>query len=270
MDDHYTILGVSKTATPEEIKSAYRKLASKHHPDKGGDTATFQKIQTAYDTLGNTEKRAAYDAPQQNFRGARPATPEEFEEMFRHFGFGDVFGRGAKFSRNQTISLQTAITLEDAYSGKELVANIQLPSGHEQVVNVKIPAGIMDGTTLRLSQLGDDSIKEAPRGDVHLVVRIQPHPTFQRINDDLIIEHALSPFDAILGTDVTVSGITGAKLNVTVPPGTQHGTILGLRGQGMPDIRDPTKLGRLLLKINIVVPTNLTDEQKDLVRQLKN
>lgn len=274
MDDHYQTLGVSKTATPDEIKSAYRKLASKHHPDKGGDTAQFQKIQAAYENLGDADKRAAYDNPSQfggNSSWHESGVPQGFEDMLRSFGggaFGDVFGnRRQQPQRNHTLNLQTTISLEDAFHGKELIANIQLPSGKEQVVNVKIPAGIIDHTALRLKELGDDSIKDQPRGDIHLTVTIMPHAVFERHGDDLIKTINVPALDAILGTDIEVQTIDNKTLNVTIQPGTQPGATLGAQGYGMPNMHDSRFRGRLLFRINIIIPTELTDQQKDLIRQ---
>ena len=277
MDDHYQTLGVSKTATQDEIKSAYRKLASKHHPDKeGGDTAKFQKIQAAYEHLGDADKRAAYDNPSpfgtRTDRGWQEAgVPHGFEDILRHFGggaFGDMFGnRRQQPQRNSTLNLQTTITLEDAFFGKDLVANIQLPSGQEQIINVKIPPGVIDHTTLRLKELGDDTFKNQPRGDVHLTVTVMPHTMFERHGDDLIRTLNVPALAAILGTEIEVQTLDNKTLNVTIQPGTQPGATLGAQGYGMPNMHDSRFRGRLLLRINIIIPTDLTDQQKDLIRQ---
>lgn len=273
MDDHYTTLGVPRTASQEEIKAAYRKLASKHHPDRGGDTATFQKIQAAYDVLGNAEKRAQYDNPAQSFQQFG-GMPEGFEDIFQAFnvnGFGDFFGhrRYQQPQRNRTLNLQTAITLEEAYTGKELVATIKLPSGKEQVVTVKIPAGVSDGTTLRLQGLGDDTYPNLPRGDVHLSITVVPNSRFERNGDDLIKEIEVDALDAILGTELTVETIDFKTLSITIRPGTQPGTIMAAQGYGMPNMHDNRFKGRLLLKVKVIIPTLLTDQQKDLINQAR-
>jgi curved DNA-binding protein len=272
MTDLYNTLGVGKTATQEEIKSAYRKLASKHHPDRGGDTATFQKIQSAYDTLGDAEKRAAHDnpQPQYNFNGSRGGFPPGFEDLFGGMGgpFGDMFGRRPQPTRNRTLNLQTQISLEEAFHGKELLANIQLPSGREQVLEVKIPPGVHDGTTLRLSGMGDDSVGNAPRGDIHLTVHISPHQIYQRQGDDLIKVLQINCLDAIIGKTMQFDTIDGKTLEITINPGTQHGQILAVQGYGMPNITNANMKGRLLLTISITVPTNLTETQKDLIKQI--
>lgn len=273
MDDHYQTLGVSKTATQEEIKSAYRKLASKHHPDRGGDTATFQKIQAAYDTVGDSTKRAEYDNPQPQGFHHSGGMPHGFEDIFRHFGgFGEMFGNAGprhQQQRNRTLNLQTTVSLEEAFTGKDLVATIKLPTGRDQIVNVKIPAGVSDGTTLRLAGLGDDTHPNLPRGDIHLSITVLPNQQFERQGDDLVKELDVDALDAILGTEINVETIDHKILSVSIKPGTQPGTIMGAQGYGMPNMHDNRFKGRLLLKVKIIIPTFLTDEQKELIKQAR-
>lgn len=272
--DYYQLLGVSKNASQEEIKKAYRSLAMKHHPDRGGDVNKFKEIQIAYDTLSNEQKRAEYDNPSPFGQGAGPGGfefhfggPGGFEQMFGHGSpFGDIFG----FSRtrtpvNRAIQLQTAITLEDAFTGKELVASVNLPSGRTQTINIKIPQGIHDGTNLRLAGIGDDSVPNAPRGDILLNVHVQNHPTFRRHGDDLIVEHTINCFDAMLGSKVNLTGIDGKQLEALIPAGVQYDTVLGLNGQGMPNFNSPNSRGRLLIKIKVQIPL-LTGEQQQKLK----
>lgn len=273
MSDYYSTLGVSKTANQEEIKRAYRKLAAQHHPDRGGDKEKFQEIQAAYDTLGDPEKKSQYDNPQPQFHFHQGGVPPGFEDIFSAFGgspFGDFFGRRTHRQRNRNLSLQTTIDLVDAFYGKELLANITLPNGKEQTLQIKIPAGIQDGTTLRLTGMGDDSISGIPRGDLHLTVNIAPHPIFRRQNDDLVRSININCVDAMLGKTLRVTTIDQKNLDVSISPGTQPGSILSLNGFGMPHIQDNRMRGRFLLEINVVVPTNLTEEQKNLLRQAFN
>lgn len=270
MQDYYSILGVDRSATQDDIKRAYRKLAAQHHPDRGGDTAKFQALQQAYDILSDPEKRSQYDnpAPQSGFHFSS-GFPPEFDHIFSNFpgGFGDMFRRQQP-RRNRSLNIQTSITLEDAFFGKEIIANLTLPSGKNQTLEIKIPVGIQDGNTLRLSGIGDDSIPNLPKGDIHLTVKILPHTNFQRQGDDLINRLDLNCLDAILGKTIKVSTIDKKELEIKINPGTQHGQILSINNYGMPKIQEPSSRGRLLIQINIVIPTNLNSAQKELLKQI--
>jgi len=273
--DHYSTLGVGKTATPDEIKKAFRSLASKHHPDKGGDTAKFQEIQNAYSVLSDPEKRAEYDnpAPQFNSGNFGGGFPPGFEDIFSHFGggnspFGNMFGGGRpQMHKNRTLNIQTSISLEDAFNGKDLIATVGLPSGRDQVIEIKIPAGVQDGTVLRLSQMGDDSIPNIPRGDLHLTINVLGHHKFQRQGDDLICGLEINCFDAILGKTAYVETLDGRTLELTINPGTQHGQIMAAAGYGMPKMNDNRFKGRLLIAITVTVPTDLSDAKKQILKE---
>jgi curved DNA-binding protein len=268
--DYYNILGVSKQAGADEIKKAYRKLASQHHPDKGGDTKKFQEVEEAYRTLSDPEKRQQYDNPQPQGFQQYGGMPPGFEDIFSAFGggpFGDMFGRRQQPQRNKTLNMQTNVSLEEAFSGKNLMATVVLPSGKEQLIDVKIPAGIQDGVTLRLSGMGDDSIPNIPRGDIHLTVHVQPHSTFIRQGDDLIRSVNVSCIDAMLGKAITVDTIDGKTLEIAVKAGTQPGQMLAATGYGMPNVNDNRFKGRMLVQINITIP-ELNDYQKDIIKQL--
>jgi curved DNA-binding protein len=269
--DHYSTLGVNKNATSDDIKKAYRKLASQHHPDKGGDTATFQEIQTAYDILSNPDKRAQYDNPQPQFTGGPfGGNSADMEDILRNmFGGNPFFGAGfqQRQQRNRNLNMQTTISLEEAFYGKDLIATIGLPSGREQMVEVKIPAGVQDGTTLRLSQMGDDSISGIPRGDMHLTINVSPHNKFLRQGDDLVSNIEISCFDAILGKTLYVDTIDSKTLELVIRPGTQHGQILAAAGYGMPKMNDNRFKGRLLINVSIKMPNNLTDAQKQILKE---
>ena len=272
--DHYSTLGVNKDATPDEIKKAFRKLASQHHPDKGGDTAKFQEIQVAYDTLSDPDKKAQYDNP--NTFGTRTdggwqqagpgGFPPGFEDLFssmfgaNHNPFG--FHSPRQAVRNRTLNIQTTISLNDAFSGKDLMANIGLPSGREQTVEIKIPAGILDGTVLRLAGMGDDSVSGVPRGDIHLAVNVAPHSKFQRQGDDLVYNYEINGVEAMLGKVVYIDTIDGKTLEMSIPAGAQHGTVMAANGYGMPKMNDNRFKGRLLINVSVRTLTNLTDQQK--------
>jgi curved DNA-binding protein len=270
--DYYQTLGVNRGASADEIKRAYRGLAMKHHPDRGGDANTFKQVQEAYATLSDDQKRAEYDNPQPQFTGQHFhfGGGHPFEQMVgQGHPFGDLFGfrRAGQPTSNRNVQLQTSISLEEAFYGKELLANIQLPSGREQTVNIKIPQGIHEGTTLRLSGMGDDSFSGVPRGDILLSVHISEHPIFKRQGDDLLIEHEVTAIEAMLGTTVHIMTIDGKRLETSIPAGIQFDSILSLAGHGMPNFNDPSRKGRLLIKIKVRVP-QLNEEQKSKLRNL--
>jgi curved DNA-binding protein len=273
MADYYSTLGISKDAGPDDIKRAYRKLASQHHPDKGGDTKKFHEIEEAYRTLSDPEKRTQYDNPQPQFNGFG-GMPPGFEDIFSAFGggqhpFGDLFGRRQQQSqRNRTMNLNATISLEDAFNGKEILATIKLPSGREQIIEIKIPPGVGDNTVLRLANMGDDSQPNIPRGDIHLTVIITQHPVFARQGDDLIRNIEITCVEAMLGKVIQVDTLDGKTLEVKINPGTQPGQLMSAQGYGMPSIRDPRFKGRLLMNINVTVPKFLTDEQKQALEKV--
>lgn len=270
MTDYYSILGVSKTASQDEIKKAFRKLASQHHPDKGGDTQKFQEIQAAYDTLSDPEKRQQYDNPRPQFQQFN-GMPPGFEDIFSAFGnmgpFGDIFNR-SRPQRNKNLSIQAEITLEDAKSGRNLTVNIKLPSGREQLCDVRIPPGIHDNVTLRLAGMGDDTFPNMPRGDIHLTIHIKPHNIFQRQNDDLIYTLTINAFDAILGKSYNIETLDHKLLEINIKPGTQPGTILAIHGYGMPNINDNRFVGRLLINVLVKIPDNLTPIQLEKLKEI--
>jgi curved DNA-binding protein len=266
--DYYQTLGVGRNATQDEIKKAYRSAAMKHHPDRGGDQAKFKEVEEAYRTLSDDQKRAEYDNPQSQFGGFQFGGTG-FEQFFGQGSpFGDIFGfQGRRPPINRDIQLQTSIPLEDAFYGKEILANVQLLSGREQTINVRVPRGIHEGTTLRLSGMGDDSIPNLARGNIMLTIHVMDHPIFKRQGDDLVVEQEITAIDAMIGSIIRVTGIDSKSLETQVPAGIQNDAILALAGHGMPNFNDPNRRGRLLIKIKIRIP-NVTEEQKAQLRKL--
>lgn len=266
MPDYYKILGIDRSASKEQIKAAYRKLASQHHPDRGGDTKTFQDIQAAYDTLSDPDKKDQYDNPQHpNLNNQFGDIPDFFKEFFNFTNFGPTNFKEYREARNKNLNLKVEISLEDAFFGKNIISNVKLPSGRDQLIDIKIPRGIPHNSTLRIHGIGDDSIKNIPKGDIFLTVDIKPHPIFKRLDDDLEVMVQLSCFEAILGKQLTIDTIDNKTLSVNVPPGTQHNQIFSVPNYGMFN-NSRNSRGRLFIKVNIAIPTNLSDEQKTILK----
>ena len=273
--DHYSTLGVNKNASADEIKKAYRSLAMKHHPDRGGDQAKFQKIQEAYDTLGNDQKRQEYDFGQANPSG------HQFHFHTGNNPFNDIFGGGfgpggfhfnfgqRPRQQNATVAITVEITLEEAYTGKSLDAEVQLTNGKRKLINVDIPAGVDNNSQIRYQGMGDDTISGIPPGDLIINIRIRPHQRYKREGPNLVLEQTMSVWDAILGMDITFSTLDGRQLSVTVPPGSQPETLLMCKNEGMPDIHSGLR-GNLYVKLKIQIPKNLTDAQKHKIIELKH
>jgi curved DNA-binding protein len=268
---YYDILGVSKSATQEEIKKAYRKLASQHHPDKGGDTAKFQEIQTAYETLSDPNKRAEYDNPspfgQNPSGGWQQAGGTPFDQFFHQFGpdLGSFFGGRRGVLKNRNINLSTDITLEDAFYGKDVFAQYTLSNGARRTFETRIPPGIESGQTMRVRGAGDHSIQQMPPGDAMLTVNIIPHNKFQRNGADLIEEIELSVWEAMLGGYKDIKTIDGQTVTIAIKEGTQPNSLIRLGGYGMPN---GLGRGNHMISIKVKIPNNLTEHQKNTIKTI--
>lgn len=272
---YYDTLGIAKTATPEEIKKAYRKLASQHHPDKGGDTAKFQQIEEAYRILSDPAQREQYDNPQpQGFRfntSDFDGMPPEFGDIFRNFGFGggSPFGhRHQQPRKNKDLRVEISINLEDTLNEQTKTLSVQTTNGHRETVDVTIPRGVHHGTSIRYPGLGDTFFNTLPRGDLYITVNILAHSRFQVHNLDLVAGANITCFEAILGHKIEISTLDNRTLELQIPPGTQNGMVLRIRNEGLYQMNTPQR-GNLLVRVNVTVPTNLSETQLDLVRQIQ-
>jgi DnaJ-class molecular chaperone len=264
--DHYKTLGVDRNASPDEIRQAYKKLASIHHPDKGGDTARFQEIQSAYETLSDPQKKNEYDMPRGGFPGggfAFNGFPGGFSFQTGPMNIDDIFGQ--MFGHRHHVPTYKTIvnlTLEQVYNGDQQTLNFSTNTGPHSV-RIDVPKGIENGQQLRYDNL-------IPNGVLIVEFRIYDHSKFQRNGFNLTSEIEVDVLDLIVGTTIEFQTISGKTFSVSIKPKTQPNTTLALQGHGMPNMHDARFRGRMLLKINVTVPTNLSDAQKDLIRQAKN
>jgi DnaJ-class molecular chaperone len=236
MTDHYATLGVAKNATPEDIKKAYRRLAAIHHPDKGGDTAAFQKVQAAYETLSDPEKKQQFDNPNPFGGGGFPGGGFSFHTQGFDINdiFGQMFGGNPHHGfRPQPPSYRTTVwvSLEQVYNGAEQMLQFQA-NGSIEVIKIQVPKGIENGATVRFDNLIKNSI-------LLVDFRVHPHEKFERRGADLYTIYEIDVFDLITGTDFEFTTISGKNLSVTVKPGTQPGSTLRLAGNGLPVHNSP-------------------------------
>jgi curved DNA-binding protein len=274
--DYYSALGVNKTASQDEIKSAYRKMAMKHHPDRGGDAAKFKEIEEAYRTLSDPQKKQMFDMGvdpnAQHQGGGFHQGPFEF-----HFGTGnwnDVFGGGFGFGqrpmqRNKTINISVSIMLDEVLTGKTIDAEITIPGGKKKIININIPAGIEDGQQIRYQGMGDNSIPRLQPGDLIVSIRVINNTEFKRDGDSLILEKYISVWDAILGTKLKIVTLDKKNLEILIPQGTQADTILSCKNEGVPNMGNRQR-GNLLIKIKVLIPRNLNETQIQKIENLKN
>jgi DnaJ-class molecular chaperone len=324
--DYYESLGVSRNASADEIKTAYRKLARKFHPDLNpGDKSAeeqFKQLQEAYDVLSDAENRKLYDQYGENWKavkqGGGPPPPghegfrsaggpqaggfdfsgfdfgegaqgfDIFEEMFSRGGRGR---RGRKPTRGEDVEAQLELSLEEAHRGVRRTLQMQVAEpcptcdgtgvlndnkrcqtcgGSGQVlkpktIEVNIPAGVRDGSTVRLAGQGSPGPKGSQPGDLYLHIRLRPHPRFTVRGDDLEVELPIASWEAALGTRVEAPTIDG-KVELTIPPGSQSGQRLRLKGQGLNKRRGGR--GDEFVRLKIVVPKQPTPEERRLFEEL--
>lgn len=278
--DYYGTLGLNRGASEDEIKKAYRKLAMKHHPDRGGDQNKFKEISTAYEALTNPEKKRIIDLGGDpnaqpgmgDFRHGQ-GNPFEFhfgtgnmDDLFNHFGFGG-FGR-QPMRKNKSLNINVEISLEEVLTGKDFTAEVSIPGGVRKMINIQIPPGIDHGQQIRYEGMGDNSIAGLRPGDLLVNIIVKNHRVFKRDGTSLIVEKEISVWDAILGTILDITTLDNKTLSITVPAGTQQDTVFSCRGEGLPHMRVRTR-GNLLLKIKVSIPKNLNSDQIEKIKQIK-
>lgn len=292
--DYYAILGVARDASEADIKKAYRKLAVKYHPDKNPNNKEaenkFKEINEAYEVLSDTDKRKKYDQFGENWNKVNEQGPppggggqyqyysnepggggfhfegdpnDIFESFFGGSGFGGRGRRGnAKFKGGDYQS-ETTITLEEAFHGTTRLLQL-----NEQKLRIKLKPGTYDGLVIKLAGKGAPGVNGGPAGDLFITIHVMPNEQYKREGDNLVQTVHTDLFTAVLGGKQELSTLTG-KLNITIPAGTQNGKLLRIKGKGMPVYDHPDQHGDLLVNIQVTIPEQLTDQQKELFRQLQ-
>ena len=282
MANAYETLGVPKGASEEEIKRAYRKLASQHHPDKGGDTGKFQEIQSAYETLSDPQKRAQHDNPNP-FHGFQQGSPHgshfEFqfggggpEDIFAHFfnqgGFGhNPFQRQHQPRRNKDLRVQMSISLASTLEAQKKTISVQTTKGDRYNVDVEIPRGINNGTTIKYTQMGDNMFDTLTRGDLYVIINVENDNRFELHGINLVSNLEIDSIDAMLGAEKSVTGIDGREYMIKIPQGCQYNTKFGLQGQGLYQMNSNHR-GDLIVNVTIKTPS-LDEQQLNMLRNIK-
>jgi curved DNA-binding protein len=295
--DYYATLGVEPTATADEIRKAYRRLARKYHPDvskEEGAEDRFKEVSEAYDTLSDKEKREAYDqlgrhrpgedfqpSPEWDTRFWQEGVAEDIDlaDLLQQIGFHRAArrqaapGQGSASRRGQDYEIATSLSLEDAARGKDISVEFSVPEigpdGRMQrsakTARIRVPKGVSDGERLRVPGKGGPGLGDGKPGDLYLDIRLERHPLFQVAGHDLFLELPIAPWEAVLGAQVDVPSLEG-PLRLTIRPGARSGQKLRLAGKGLP--RRDDGAGDLYCVLQIVTPTVISEKEKDLFRDL--
>lgn len=269
--NYYKTLGLNSNATDDDVKQAYRKLAMKHHPDRGGDEAEFKKIKEAYEAI--TSGRA-------NTSGFH-----EFNNRSRGpFGFGNGFEdlqdiirrtqRGGSWSfddwrepdiKNPDVNISIDCTLEEAHRGFTKEIEFTLPDGEIKQMSISFPAGSTEDIKIRFAGDGGQITKDRPPGDLYAKIRIQPHGLWKLSNKDLHATVRINAWQAMFGTDIEITDIDGSTISISVPAGSQPGSQLRLRNRGF-NVRGTSVRGNAFIQLEITIPKlNPEDQTKTIV-----
>ena len=283
MKDYYKILGVSEDASDGDIKKAFRKLAVKYHPDRGGDENKFKEANEAYDTLKDSKKRQEYDTMRKfgaNFGGQGQGF--NFQGNFGDFFGGDFFeefmtgfgGERQPFRRqyrrkmkNKDVSIRISMSIKEVMKSVDRTLSVNLPSGRQEIINVKIGAGAQKGTIFKYGGLGDDSIKNISRGDLLVRLTVLDSDGFTRKGNDLHTDKQITAFDAMRGCDIEIRDLEDNIVRIRVPAGTQPNSVLRVKDKGMPVHESISIRGNMYVRIHITIP-KLTEEQLNKIKDL--
>ena len=300
--DYYSLLGVSRSATEDELKKAYRKLAMQFHPDKNpGDKKSeekFKEISEAYAVLSDADKRRMYDqfghaGAQQGFggqpggnpfgggRGGGYSTqfdPNDFQDVFGDI-FGDIFGNrsgpfggsrgGPRKQKGADLRYTLTVSLEEAGSGGERIISFIRKRGNKDEstkLSVNIPAGVKQDQKLKLTGEGDSGVGGGPNGDLYVLINIQDHPLFKRQDHDVLLDLPIHYLDAIVGTSAEVPTLTG-KVALKIPPGTTSGQLFRLKGKGFARMGGMGH-GDMIVKTLVDIPDQFDSDQKKQIDEL--
>lgn len=285
--DYYKVLGLDKSASTDDVKKAYRKLARKYHPDLNPDNKEankmFQQINEAHEVLSDPDKRKKYDQYGKDWQHAEQFEQQrsrrqysgnggqDFEEGFGDSDFSSFFesmfgrqegrGRHARF-KGQDLQAELQLNLEDIAQTHQRTLTV-----NGKNVRITIPAGVENGQKIRLKGYGGPGANGSEAGDLFITFSIQNHPRFKRSGNDLHATEDLDLYTAILGGEKTVETLDG-KIKVKIAPETQNGTRMRIRGKGLPVYKQDGQAGDLYLTFNILIPTKLSEQQRDLFKKL--